>query len=258
MILSTGPTGSGKTTTLYSVLNLLNKEGINITTLEDPVEYFVEGVNQSQVKPDIGYNFAQGLRHMLRQDPDVIMVGEIRDEETAALATNASLTGHIVLSTLHTNNALGVAPRLLDLKVAAFLIPSALSLAIAQRLVRVLCPHCKKKVKPDPKAREIILEELEKLPPVIRKDVKVPDPLMIYQPQGCKKCNSTGYAGRIAVFEILEMTNQLGDIILKEPTESKIEEEARRQGMTTMKQDGVLKVLDGVTSLEEVLRAAEI
>ena len=258
MILSTGPTGSGKTTTLYAVLNLLNKEGVNITTLEDPVEYFIEGINQSQVRPDIGYSFAQGLRHILRQDPDVIMVGEIRDEETAALATHAALTGHIVLSTLHTNNALGVAPRLLDLDVAAFLIPSALSLAIAQRLVRVLCPHCKKKVKPDPKAKEIILEELEKLPPAIKKDVKVPEPLMVYQAQGCKKCNSTGYLGRIALFEILEMTNQLGEIILKEPTEAKIEEEARRQGMTTMKQDGVLKVLDGVTSLEEVLRAAEI
>ncbi len=258
MILSTGPTGSGKTTTLYAVLNLLNKEGVNITTLEDPVEYFIEGINQSQVRPDINYTFSRGLRHILRQDPDVIMVGEIRDEETAALATHASLTGHIVLSTLHTNNALGVAPRLLDLGVAAFLIPSALSLAIAQRLVRVLCPHCKKKIKPNPKAREIILKELEKLPAAIKKDVKIPDPLMIYQPQGCKKCNSTGYSGRIALFEILEMTNQLGEIILKEPTESKIEEEARRQGMTTMKQDGILKVLDGVTSLEEVLRAAEI
>lgn len=256
MILATGPTGSGKTTTLYAILNLLTQEGINITTLEDPVEYFVEGISQSQVRPEIGYTFSQGLRHILRQDPDVIMVGEIRDEETAGLATHASLTGHIVLSTLHTNNSLGVAPRLIDMGVAPFLIPSSLSLAIAQRLVRVLCPYCKKKEKPNVKAREIIMQEIEKLP--VTEKVKVPKNIMIYQAQGCKKCGSEGYLGRIALFEILEMTPQLAEIILQEPTESKIESEARRQGMITMKQDGILKVLDGVTSVEEVLRVAEI
>ncbi len=258
MILATGPTGSGKTTTLYAILNLLNQGSVNITTLEDPVEYFVEGISQSQVKPEIGYTFAQGLRHILRQDPDIIMVGEIRDEETAGLATHAALTGHIVLSTLHTTNALGVAPRLIDMGVAPFLIPSSLSLVIAQRLIRVLCPHCKKKEKPDVKIRETIIKEIEKFPASLKEKVKVSKNMMIYKPEGCKKCKSEGYLGRLALFEILEMTPQLAEIILKEPTEAKIEEEARRQGMITMKQDGILKVLDGVTSLEEVLRATEV
>jgi len=245
LILATGPTGSGKTTTLYAILNLLNEEGVNIITLEDPVEYFVEGISQSQVHPEIGYTFANGLRHILRQDPDIIMVGEIRDEETATLATHAALTGHIVLATLHTTNALGVIPRLIDLGVAPFLIPSSLSIAMAQRLVRTLCPDCKKKIAPDPKTRDMILKEIDDLPPVIKKDVKIPKPLEIYEAQGCKQCKNTGYSGRVALYEILEMTN------------SKIQEEAHRQGMITMKQDGILKVLTGLTSMEEVLSAAE-
>ena len=164
MILVTGPTGSGKTTTLYAILHLLNQEGVNIITLEDPIEYFIAGINQSQVKPEIGFTFASGLRHILRQDPDIIMVGEIRDEETAALAAHASLTGHVVLSTLHTNNAVGVIPRLIDLGVAPFLLPPSLSVCIAQRLVRKLCPHCKKAVAPDAKTKEMILRELTFLP----------------------------------------------------------------------------------------------
>ncbi len=257
LILATGPTGSGKTTTLYAILNLLNQEGVNVITLEDPVEYFVPGINQSQIQPDIGYTFAKGLRHILRQDPNIIMVGEIRDEETAALATNAALTGHVVLSTLHTNNALGVIPRMIDLGVAPFLIPPALRLAIAQRLVRVLCPECKKETAPVPEVKAMILKEIENLPPLIKKDVKVPSDFKIYEIKGCKKCNFSGYAGRIALFEILEMTAQLAEIIIKEPNESRILEEARRQGMITMKQDGILKILEGVTSVAEVLRAAE-
>jgi len=252
LILATGPTGSGKTTTLYAILNLLNKEGVNIVTLEDPVEYFMEGVNQSQVRSEIGYNFASGLRHMLRQDPDIIMVGEIRDEETASLATHAALTGHIVLSTLHTNDALGVIPRMINLGVAPFLIPSSLSIALAQRLVRVLCPECKKKVDPNPKVRDMIISGLKDV-----KEAKIPPKLKIYKPQGCKKCNGEGYSGRVAVFEILEMTPQLSEIIQKEPSEAKIEQEAKRQGMITMKQDGLLKVLEGITSIEEVLRVTE-
>jgi len=252
LILATGPTGSGKTTTLYAILNLLNKEGVNIVTLEDPVEYFMEGVNQSQVRSEIGYNFASGLRHMLRQDPDIIMVGEIRDEETASLATHAALTGHIVLSTLHTNDALGVIPRMINLGVAPFLIPSSLSIALAQRLVRVLCPECKKKVDPNPKVRDMIISGLKDV-----KEAKIPPKLKIYKPQGCKKCNGEGYSGRIAVFEVLEMTPQLSEIIQKEPSEAKIEQEAKRQGMITMKQDGLLKVLEGITSIEEVLRVTE-
>ncbi len=257
LILATGPTGSGKTTTLYAVLNRLNQEGVNITTLEDPVEYYVGGINQSQVKPEIGYTFARGLRHILRQDPDIIMVGEIRDEETAALAIHAALTGHIVLSTLHTNSALGVIPRLIDLQVAPFLIPSSLSVSIAQRLVRVLCPHCKKKVAPNKRVRDMIKEEMDKLPPKIKEKIKLPKVPSVYKPQGCKKCKDEGYIGRIALFEVLEMTPQLSEMVLEEPSESKIKQEADRQGMITMKQDGILKALDGVTSIEEVIRVSE-
>lgn len=257
MILATGPTGCGKTTTLYAILNLLNKEGVNVVTLEDPVEYFIEGINQSQIKPEIGYEFNTGLRHVVRQDPDVIMVGEIRDEETASLATHAALTGHIVLSTLHTNNAIGVIPRLIDLGVRSFLIPPTLSLAIAQRLVRKLCPECKKKIKPTPKIKDLILKEIDALSPIIKKDYQIKEPLMIYEAKGCKKCRFGGYSGRIGVFEILEMTSRLSEIILKQPTETKISEEAAHQGMTTMRQDGILKVLAGITSIEEVIRVTE-
>jgi len=258
MILATGPTGSGKTTTLYSVLNLLNKEGVNICTLEDPIEYFVEGVNQSQVKPEIGYDFATGLRHLVRQDPDIIMVGEIRDEESAALATHAALTGHIVLSTLHTSNAFGAIPRLIDLGVKPFLVPPSISVALAQRLVRKLCPDCKKKVKPSRGIKEMILKEIESLPEKIKSMLSVNlKSFDIFEAVGCKKCRSAGYSGRIAVFEVLEMTDELSEIVLKDPSEFKIFEEAKRQGMTTMKQDGIIKVLDGVTTIEEILRVAD-
>ena len=257
MILSTGPTGSGKTTTLYSVLSLFNDEKVNIMTLEDPVEYFIEGVNQSQIKPEIGYSFGSGLRYMLRQDPDIIMVGEIRDEETASLAIHAALTGHILLSTLHTSNTLGVIPRLIDMGIEPFLLPSTLSLAIAQRLLRKLCPYCKKKVKANKEARKKIIDEIEKIPSVVKKEIKIEKDLYLYEPAGCKRCNNLGYSGRIGIFEILEMTKNLEKIILKEPSEATIREEADRQGMVTMKQDGMLKVLEGVTSLEEVLRVAE-
>ena len=225
------------------------------------MEYFIEGVNQSQVKPEIGYDFATGLRHILRQDPNVIMVGEIRDKETANLATNAALTGHIVLSTLHTNDALGVIPRLIDLGVEEFLIPPTLSVAIAQRLVRKLCSFCKEKTKPSKEIRETLFKELQALPEIIKKDLHLkidsPQDIMIFEPKGCKRCNSKGYSGRIALFEILEMTRKLAEIVLKEPDESKIFEEAKAQGMITMKQDGIIKALKGITSMEEVLRVAE-
>jgi len=257
LILATGPTGCGKTTTLYTILNLLNKEGVNIVTLEDPIEYFIGGVNQSQIRPEIGYSFSQGLRQVVRQDPDIIMVGEIRDEETAALAINAALTGHIVLSTLHTNNAVGVIPRLIDMKVKPFLIPPALSIAIAQRLVAKLCPACKKKVKARKEVKDLILSEVEGLPQIIKKELKIPSPLMVYEAKGCKKCNFRGFAGRIGVFEVMSMTDELAAIILRTPEEQKIIQEASRQGMITMKQDGILKVLDGITTTEEVLRVAE-
>lgn len=254
MILVTGPTGSGKTTTLYALLQKLNSEELNIVTLEDPVEYVIPGVNQSQIRPEISYDFAKGLRHILRQDPDVIMVGEIRDSETAFLATHAALTGHIVLSTLHTNNALGVIPRLIDLGVPQFLIPPTLSLAIAQRLVKTLCPHCKKPIKASPEIEKLIKEEISQMPKEVKEKVEVPSPLYVFEAKGCKECNNKGFIGRIALFEILEMTPEIGEIILKDPTEMKILEKAKEQGMITLRQDGVLKVLDGVTTIGEVLK----
>ncbi len=257
LILATGPTGCGKTTTLYAILQLLNKEGVNIATLEDPVEYFIDGVNQSQVKPEIGYDFANGLRHLVRQDPNIIMVGEIRDEETAALATHAALTGHIVLSTLHTSNAAGAIARLIDLKVKPFLIPSTLSIALAQRLLRRLCDVCKKKIKPKKEIRDLILKEIEELPLEAKNKIEIPKPLEIYTAGGCRECGQEGFSGRIALYEVLSMTDELSDIILEGPSEKKISQEARRQGMITMKQDGILKALKGITTIEEVLRVAE-
>jgi len=257
LILATGPTGCGKTTTLYAVLQLLNKEGVNIVTLEDPVEYFIEGINQSQVKPEIGYSFASGLRQILRQDPDIIMVGEIRDKETASLVIHAALTGHIVLSTLHTSNALGVIPRLIDMGIEPYLIPSTLQLAMAQRLVRRLCDNCKEKVKPNPKVRDLILKEIEELPLSVKNSIEIDKSFSLYQSKGCPKCSGAGFTGRIGVFEILSATPALSDIILKEPSEAMIKKEADEQGMVTMKQDGILKALRGITTIEEVLRVAE-
>ena len=257
LILATGPTGSGKTTTLYSILQFLNKEGVNIVTLEDPIEYFLEGINQSQIRPEIGYEFSTGLRHILRQDPNIIMVGEIRDEETAELVTHAALTGHIVLSTLHTTNSAGVIPRLIDLGVKSYLIPPTLAIAIGQRLVRTLCPYCKKQARPSKEIEGMILKEIESLPQETKQELKIEKPLRVFQPVGCKRCNSLGFSGRISLFEVLTMTRSLAEIILKDPSEARITEEAQRQGMVTMKQDGILKVLEGITVIGEVLRAAE-
>ncbi len=257
MVLITGPTGSGKSTTLYAILNKLNQEGVNIISLEDPVEYYVEGINQSQIRPEIGYTFASGLRHILRQDPDVIMVGEIRDEETAELAIHAALTGHILLSTLHTNDAIGVIPRLIDMKIGSFLLPSSLNLIIAQRLVRRLCEKCKKEVVASDKVAEIVEKELALLNPEHKKDFSWKKPFRIYRPAGCKFCNNKGTKGRIALYEMLRMTPQLEAIIAGELNESRIKEEAERQGMITMKQDGVSKALQGIISFEEMLRVIE-
>ena len=257
MILSTGPTGSGKSTTLYAVLQILNREGVNIVTIEDPVEYFMEGINQSQTKEEIGYGFATALRSILRQDPDVIMVGEIRDKETAELAVHAALTGHIVLSTLHTNTAVGAMPRLIDLGIEPFLLPPSLSAILAQRLVRRLCPFCKEKVKANIKVREKILKEINFLPVSTKAGIKINEPISIWQAKGCKKCRMQGYTGRVALFEILEMTKELSEIVLKEPSENNFQKEAKRQGMVTMAQDGIIKVLNGVTSIEEVMRVTK-
>lgn len=259
MILITGPTGSGKSTTLYAILRLLNKEDVNIVSLEDPVEYYIENLNQSQIRPEIGYTFATGLRHILRQDPDIIMVGEIRDNETAELAIHAALTGHIVLSTLHTNDALGVIPRLVDMGVEPFLIPSALNLAIAQRLVRRLCPDCKRPVKAEGRAEAIVEETVKVLPESEQKLLPaVRPPFTLYEAAGCKKCGHKGTRGRIAIYEVLEMTPQLEVITLHELAESAISKEADRQGMIRMKYDGVIKALQGFVSLQEVLEAVEV
>ncbi len=252
MILITGPTGSGKTTSLYAVMQLLNKENVNIVSLEDPVEYFIEGLNQSQVRPEIGYDFASGLRQILRQDPDIIMVGEIRDEETAGLAVHAALTGHIVLSTLHTNNAIGVIPRLIDMKVDAFLLPASLNLMVAQRLISRLCQKCRKIEKASPAIQEIIKKELEKLPKELAENFHAP--YEIYHSPGCEACKNKGVSGRIALFEIFQMTPELEEITNTNPTEHRILEEARRQGMISLRQDGILKALEGLVSIEEVLR----
>ena len=257
MILVTGPTGCGKTTTLYALLRILNTEGVNIVTLEDPVEYFIAGISQSQIKPEINYTFAKGLRQIFRQDPDIIMVGEIRDEETAELAVHAALTGHLVFSTLHTNNASDVIPRLIDMGIKPFLLSPSLAMALSQRLVRVLCPFCKRRVKASAKARKFILETIEQMPAFSRKKIKVPEPLYIFEAQGCKKCNFKGYSGRTGIFELIEMTDKLAEIIIRLPVKTKILEEARRQGMISMKEDGVLKVLEGITSIEEIMRAIE-
>ncbi|MBI2633945.1 MAG: Flp pilus assembly complex ATPase component TadA [Parcubacteria group bacterium] len=255
MILSTGPTGSGKSTTLYAILQILNNEDANIVTLEDPVEYFVAGINQSQVLPEIGYTFAAGLRQIVRQDPDIIMVGEIRDNETAQLAVHAALTGHIVLSTLHTNDAVGVMPRLIDLGVQPFLLPATLNLMISQRLVRRLCPDCKKKVKVEAEELEKVIDEaLHTLPEKAKHSLRHEKPYTIYEPQGCPTCNNKGTLGRVGVYEILRMTPELEKIILSGVSESTLREEAIRQGMVTMHQEGVLKALEGLVDLEEVLQ----
>ena len=252
LILITGPTGSGKSTTLYTILQTLNEEGSNIVSLEDPIEYYIPGVNQSQIRPEIGYDFATGLRHILRQDPDIIMVGEIRDKETAAMAIHSALTGHLVLSTLHTNNAIGVIPRLIDMGVDPYLIPPTLILVVGQRLARRLCPDSRKTVKISGRPKEIISQELAAMPETIRKEVEASFPKEIYQPEVSSMCPK-GTRGRIGVFEILIMTPELEKIILTAPSDAAIAEEARRQGMVTMRQDGIQKVLKGTIGLEELL-----
>ncbi len=257
MILITGPTGAGKSTTLYSILKILNKEGANIVTLEDPVEYVIEGVNQSQVKPEIGFTFASGLRSILRQDPDIIMVGEIRDAETAELAVHAALTGHIVLSTLHTNDAVGAIPRLIDMKIEPFLVASSLRVVVAQRLVRKICSHCKEEVKISDSARASIEKVLSQIPEAQKKDLNLPKEIKIYKGKGCSKCGGSGSKGRIGVFEVIYMTEEINNLLSDKVEESDLWEAARRQGMVTMKQDGILKVLAGITTLEEVERVTE-
>ncbi|KKU93467.1 MAG: Type II secretion system protein E [Parcubacteria group bacterium GW2011_GWA1_48_11b] len=259
-ILITGPTGSGKSTTLAGMLKRMNTEDVNIVTLEDPIEYFVDGVNQSQVHEEIGYTFASGLRHILRQDPDIIMVGEIRDRETAALATQAALTGHIVLSTLHTNDAIGVVPRLIDMGVEKYLIPPTLNVAAAQRLLRRLCPTCKLEAKANAGEEKIINDALNDMPEDYQQEFFSKSGYQIFKPNiknPCKECGGKAFKGRIAIFEMLEMTDEFEKIILGTLSEAAMRQEGKRQGMIVMFQDGILKVLKGVVSLEELLEVAQ-
>jgi type IV pilus assembly protein PilB len=263
MILATGPTGSGKTTTLYTILDILNKREVNISTVEDPIEYRMRGINQTQVRPEIGLTFANGLRSLLRQDPDTLMVGEIRDNETAGLAIHAALTGHIVISTLHTNNAAGALPRLLDMKAEGFLIASTASLIIAQRLVRRLCPQNKLPYKlSDAEIHDLgKVVNLENILDIL-KNLKVVAPdatwgdITWYKPQPSKDCPD-GYKGRVSIAECLEVTEKIRELIVKDASADEIGEEAVKQGMLTMQEAGFLAAAQGITSVEEVLRVTK-
>lgn len=252
IILVTGPTGSGKTTTLYSVLSRINSVRVNILTLEDPIEYKIGGINQVQVNPGAGLTFATGLRSFLRQDPNIIMVGEVRDSETAELAIQAALTGHLVFSTLHTNNASGALPRLLDMDQEPYLITSTVTAIVGQRVVRRICDSCKVKLSPPPEVVPQLKQVLGKLYPA--KDGKA---VSIFKGKGCPICNHTGYSGRIGIFEVLVVSEKIGRLILEHQPTSAIEAQAESEGMVTMVQDGFLKVLEGITTIEEVLRVAQ-
>lgn len=258
IILVVGPTGSGKTTTLYSVLDKVATSRVNVVTIEDPVEYQMKGVNQVQVNVQAGLTFASALRSFLRQDPNIMMVGEIRDTETAELAVNAALTGHLVFSTLHTNDASGAAPRMMDMGVEPFLLTSALTCVVAQRVLRKVCPHCHQdmEIPPDKEAEmkmtlgpiyEMIEERWKK------EGKKMTIPKIV----GCDKCNNTGYFGRIAIYEVMPITEKISKLIVEKASASDIQKQAISEGMLTMKQDGYVKVLEGVTSIDEVLRVAQ-
>jgi type II secretory ATPase GspE/PulE/Tfp pilus assembly ATPase PilB-like protein len=252
MILATGPTGSGKTTTLYALLKILNSRQVNISTIEDPVEYDVEGINQIQVDPETNLTFAKGLKSILRQDPDVIMVGEIRDENTSQIAVNAAMTGHLVLSTLHTNDAATTLPRLLDLKVKPYLIASTVLLVIAQRLVRKVCPSCiKSYTLPADKFLKLVPKEIGK------KYLAGASKVSLYQGVGCKLCHKTGYTDRLGIFEVLDISPAVRDLITSKATSQAILAQAVKEGMKTMLEDGIEKVFLGLTTIDEVLRVTK-
>jgi type IV pilus assembly protein PilB len=256
IILVTGPTGSGKTTTLYSVLSVLNNAKVNILTLEDPVEYQIAGVNQVQINPQAGLTFATGLRSFLRQDPNIILVGEIRDGETTELAIQAALTGHLVFSTLHTNNASGAIPRLIDLGAEPFLVASALNAIVGQRIARRLCPACREEYIPEEEVKKNILSVVSDLWPSDK-------PIVLYRSKGivhgtsCETCGGSGYFGRVGIFEVFPMTDKISALTLSRSIMKAIEDQAKIEGMITMKQDGYLKALEGMSTLEEVLRVAQ-
>ncbi|MFH0820112.1 MAG: GspE/PulE family protein [bacterium] len=264
MILVTGPTGSGKTTTLYTLMRMLNREDVNICTIEDPIEYSIDNINQMQVKPQVGLTFASGLRSLLRQDPNIIMVGEIRDEETASMAANSAMTGHLVLSTLHTNNAFFVVQRLYEMGIQPYLLASVINLVIGQRLVRRICSNCRGRgrfpekiianYQPFLKIKETItkLKKQDLLP----KDIKVQEFRLLHG-RGCAKCNYTGYQGRVGIYEILKIDRKMRKLILSDNSEEAIRRYAASQNILTMAEDGILKVLNGVTTFDEVLRVTK-
>src|SRR3990167_1458968 len=268
MILVTGPTGSGKTVTLASALSKLNTVRVNIVTLEDPVEIRVAGVNQVQVNPQAGLTFANGLRSFLRQDPNIIMVGEIRDSETAELAIQAALTGHLVLSTLHTNSSSGALPRLLDMGAESFLLASTVNVILAQRLVRKICSDCIEEYSPPPEIEEDIkntLSSIETSKVLMSKDKVIADDMKkitsgkikLFRGKGCEKCGKSGYRHRIGIFEVLEMSPKIAELTLDRKPADLIEKVAVEEGMLTLLQDGYLKVIEGITTLEEVMRVAK-
>ncbi len=258
IIIVCGPTGSGKTTTLYSVLDIVSTSKVNVVTIEDPVEYQMKGVNQVQVNVQAGLTFASALRSFLRQDPNIIMVGEIRDQETADLAVNAALTGHLVFSTLHTNDASGVPPRLLDMGVEPFLLVSSLNCVVGQRVLRKVCPECVGQTDITPDNEKELRETLGAIYDTVNdKYVKDGKKMMLPKIVGCEKCNHTGYLGRIAIYEVMPITEKIGKLVVEKASDKTIQKLAMEEGMLTMKQDGYVKVLEGITTLEEVIRVAQ-
>ncbi|MEK7649938.1 MAG: GspE/PulE family protein [Patescibacteria group bacterium] len=257
MILVTGPTGSGKTTTVYAMLKILNTRDVHIATIEDPVEYEIEGVSQIQVNVRTNLTFAKGLRAIVRQDPDIIMVGEIRDEETADIAINSAMTGHLVLSTLHANDAATTLPRLLDMKVEPFLVASTVNIVIAQRLVRKICEKCRASHQGSSNEKEILAQDA-RLREVVLNHLKTDiENIRLYKGTGCPVCSNTGYLGRVGVFEVLQMTPEIKQLVAARAPSSDIVRIARTQGMTTMLEDGIDKVVRGITTIEEVIRATK-
>ncbi|HEX9503786.1 MAG TPA: GspE/PulE family protein [Patescibacteria group bacterium] len=257
MFLMTGPTGSGKSTTLYSILSILNKPGVNIVTLEDPVEYFIDGVNQAQIRPEIGLTFASGLRSILRQDPNIIMVGEIRDRETAELAVNSALTGHLVFSTLHTNSAVGAIPRLIDMGIEPFLLTASLNLVAAQRLVRKVCDKCRTQAKPTEAIEKVIREQMAGVDPEELKGIDMKN-IKVFVGRGCPVCGNTGYKGRVGIYETLVISKKIQDLVTDRQPAIKIQEYAiKEEKLILMQQDGIIKSLQGLTTVEEVIRVTK-
>jgi type II secretory ATPase GspE/PulE/Tfp pilus assembly ATPase PilB-like protein len=254
IIINTGPTGSGKTTTLYSILSCLNKPEVKIITVEDPIEYQIEGIIQTQTNQEEDYTFAKAMRSLLRQNPDIMMVGEIRDEETAQIAYRAALTGHLVVSTLHANSAAGSVQRLIDMGVDISDISSGTNCFIAQRLTRKLCPHCRRRKKLEEGEKNKILVELKSLPENLQSELEKVE--NIFEPVGCSECNGLGYKGMLPISEILQVDKEMESYFTQHPTTGEIEEKAIQNGMITLYQDGLIKVLGGEISLEEVERVA--